>query len=449
MKTKRTIRRILSISMVCSSLFIWNGCGDEIDKPHSASPDTSDELYQYITEGLGFRPEDVVDLGDIYVAEGDIAFDKRSYNIPEIFRREKFDNSEHIHADLESLNNANGRSQQRATSLIYNVDRSRQRNISVSINSNVPAAIRPHIEVAIQRWNSASSCTEISFKLETGSQIGQIEFRGDNNELSDELGSYAWADYPSESMSVRIPESGGSPGRYIRLNTSLIQDHLPLLYPNSEVRGQVLIALMQHELGHAIGFVHTDVTSSSKWGNIIIPGTPTNDAQSIFLIGNPVAISLSNYDFSANDKLAIRNFYPKLTNTSCLAQLYYYQSSKLCDSFLTTQLNEKGTDHYGYNTNPTVICYVHTSERSGTVPLYRYYNSSVGDHKYSTNANAAGGGYSKNGIAFYIHTSSGGGRTALHEYYSSSCTNHHYTINQRDISGYVHQGIVGYVYTSR
>jgi hypothetical protein len=438
MKTYISIRRILSIGMVCSSLFVWNGCGDEMGskgKNRGTSPDTSDELYQFITEGLGFRPEDVVDFGDTYVAEGDITFDKRSYNIPELFRRAKSDGSKYIHKDPESLGNANGRKNQRATSLLYNVGRTQQRNISVSIKSNVPAALRPYIEVAIHRWNNASSCTEISFVL-VDTPSSTIEFRDDDNELSDQFGVYAQADFPSETKSSHEPGRVGTPGRYVRLNTSLIQNSLPIIYPNSEVRGQVLIALMQHELGHTIGFMHSDVVSGGTYGNIVIPGTPASDAQSIMLNGNPVAINLSNYDFSTNDKNAIRNFYPKLTNTSCLAQLYYYFSSSLGDSFFTTQLNEKGTDHYGYNTDPTVICYVHTSERSGTVPLYRYISHSLGDHKYSTDSNAGGGsgGYELNGTAFYIHTASGGGRTALHEYYSNSATNHHYTINQREYS---------------
>jgi len=106
-----------------------------------------------------------------------------------------------------------------------------------------------------------------------------------------------------------FPTSNGNPYLFIRFNTA---------YANWN--GNTLISVLAHEMGHCIGFRHTDYMDRSYscggaydnegWGNsgaIPIPGTPTGpDANSWMLacIGNGV-----NRPFNANDKVALNYLY--------------------------------------------------------------------------------------------------------------------------------------------
>ena len=42
----------------------------------------SDQQFQYITNNLGFSPEDVIDKGEYYLVDGDIMFNKTSLVLP-------------------------------------------------------------------------------------------------------------------------------------------------------------------------------------------------------------------------------------------------------------------------------------------------------------------------------------------------------------------------------
>jgi hypothetical protein len=117
--------------------------------------------------------------------------------------------------------------------------------------------------------------------------------------------------------------------------------------------------------------------------------------------------------------------------------------------------------HHGY-TSEGFQCFVYSTQVAGTVPLYRYWKSSLGDHFYTTNANEIGTttpgaighhGYTSEGVAGYCFPQTSAGRVPLYRYWSGS--DHFYTTNPREIGtttpgrtgnhGYVSEGVACYV----
>lgn len=104
-----------------------------------------------------------------------------------------------------------------------------------------------------------------------------------------------------------FPTSSGDPANGFGLNTYWINNYSPSV---AELTG-----VMAHEVGHCIGFRHTDYTTRESCGSntnegsagvgaIYIPGTPTgSDATSLMQACGPAD------DFNNNDKIALDYLY--------------------------------------------------------------------------------------------------------------------------------------------
>src|SRR6266511_2582105 len=82
------------------------------------------------------------------------------------------------------------------------------------------------------------------------------------------------------------------------------------------------------------------------------------------------------------------------------------RSGSATDHFYTTDWNELGWGKYGWSYEG-VQCYVFAEQVPGSLPLYRYWNPSIGDHFYTTNWNELGAGrygWSLEGIQCYVRT---------------------------------------------
>ena len=102
--------------------------------------------------------------------------------------------------------------------------------------------------------------------------------------------------------------------------------------------------------------------------------------------------------------------------------------------------------------------YIFPTQKTGTVPLYMLYNSSVGDHFYTISSSGAGeiSGWKPKGIIGYVYPNSGqSDRNPVYRWYNPSPnkpkkTDHFYTMSQsepRPNSGYVYEGIECYLPT--
>jgi hypothetical protein len=432
-----------SIGLLLVTMLLVNSCDDVANENELSNAnkfrvhdiDVSDRLYQFITEGLGFDPSTVIDYGDKYVAEGDIAFDKKNYQIPEDFLIAA---DPHVHVSDGNApgtrNAASGRTKQWIGTYLQRVSKYTQRNITVSIHSSIPSSGRynlyPNITEAIQKWN-AISCSETRFTIVTGRR-GHVEITDDPSLESSPRLVLGLTDYPS----------GDSPGWTVRLNVDQLVD-------NQFATGK-RTGIIAHELAHAVGIRHSDWqitgTGEQQNGAIQIPQTPTTDAFSI------MNYTPYNNNFSSYDLFGIRNAYPAFsTSTTCRAPFYYYWSPTLVDAFFTTQLTEKGGTSFWNYTYQYIECFMNTAQVSGTVPLYRMYSTTYTDHAYRTSSTSFGT-YNVNGIAGYIYTTAGTGRLPLYEFYNAQRVDHYYTCYPNNLGtggqGYVNQGIIGYAYTT-
>ncbi len=106
--------------------------------------------------------------------------------------------------------------------------------------------------------------------------------------------------------------SGGNPNRFIRMNTSAMGSF------TTNARATVIA----HEMGHCIGFRHTDLFDRSfscggfpvneedppsGVGAVLIPGTPAGPDPSSWMLA--CAGSSTNRPFSANDRIALDFLY--------------------------------------------------------------------------------------------------------------------------------------------
>jgi hypothetical protein len=72
--------------------------------------------------------------------------------------------------------------------------------------------------------------------------------------------------------------------------------------------------------------------------------------------------------------------------------LYQYWNPTIGDHFYTTDINEIGEYPTNGYTLERTVANVFDSEETGTVPLYRYYSGTSTDHFYTTDWNELGYG---------------------------------------------------------
>ena len=97
--------------------------------------------------------------------------------------------------------------------------------------------------------------------------------------------------------------------------------------------------------------------------------------------------------------------------------------------------------------------YVYPTQESGTVPLYRYWNPTVGDHYYTTNFNELGYGaygWTFEHVECYVFPYQASGTVPFHEYWNASVGDHFYTINLDELGpsgayGWTYAQVQGYV----
>jgi hypothetical protein len=164
-----------------------------------------------------------------------------------------------------------GHSKQRKNWLL--VTSSNISNIFIKVDSSLPYEWRTALESAVSEWNSISSTSVHMYILASGS--GDMEVK--------------YTNIPSGHIADAKLPSWGNVGDRIRVNPNF-----------SAVSWAVKKSAMVHELGHSIGFRHTNTSDG-----LHISGTATTDASSIM---NSGVGAWSGFSF--NDKKAVRILYP-------------------------------------------------------------------------------------------------------------------------------------------
>lgn len=260
-------KRFLTFAILAFLFAGINSCS----KKEDAENQTLDQSVLHRIEALGFHSEGAVAVEGGYIVEGDIFLTDDDLN-------SVFDVRAIIVANTE---------QYRTNNLVTGLPR----NIKIRVASGLPASIVTATDAAIARYNAEG--LQITFSRVTSG--GNIVIKK----------APIWAGYIA---SAGFP-SGGNPYNQVLFNTTY-----------ATWNANTLASIIAHEVGHCIGFRHTDYMDRSyscggaysnegagSVGAVHIPGTPTGaDANSWMLacIGNG-----NNRPFNNNDKTALNYLY--------------------------------------------------------------------------------------------------------------------------------------------
>jgi hypothetical protein len=265
-------RIITPIAIICIATMSLVSCKKEI-KEQSVSTETLNQI-----RALGLNVDGVKKVEGGYLVEGDIVVSDADLN---------------AHPTSPDLTIAQ-EEQYRTFNLL---SASKHPVVKIALNnSSAPhdAAFTAALDEAISRYN-AESLTFTMQRVTTGQDITVVAFYEQSNTLG----------------SSGFPNSAGDPYTEVKMNTYWYSTGTDATNVN------YIGTIMAHELGHCIGFRHTDYMrraySCGSGGNegqaktgvgaVLIPGTPSNpDAGSWMLacIGSNV-----NRPFNPNDKIAL------------------------------------------------------------------------------------------------------------------------------------------------
>ncbi|MGH2553306.1 MAG: M57 family metalloprotease [Chitinophagaceae bacterium] len=261
----KKITRLFTLSVMAALIF--TSCKKAMNE--TAPQEISDAILAKI-QSHGFGISNVQKTEDGYLVEGDIIL------------TEDFLNSTPGGNLLRIANNE----QYRTTNLVTGLPR----NITVSSSGNVNANVSAGINAAIARYNAEN----LSITMTRVASNGDINIRIVNG------GNYiASAGFPS----------GGNPYDEVKYNKQ---------YQNYSLN--FVTTVMAHEMGHCIGFRHTDYMDrsyscggspvnegASTVGAIHIPGTPTGPDAASWMLS--CLSSTTNRPFNNNDKTALNYLY--------------------------------------------------------------------------------------------------------------------------------------------
>ncbi len=385
------------------------------------------KVYQYIKK-LGHKDSEIKDIGEYYLVDGCILFAKNS------------------NPDFSIFSDA-PRTKQYGTS--YYVGYQTQPNIMVKVDPSMNSYIS-EIYGAVALWNDVPNC-RLKFSVTVSPYTS-------HHILIEEDVNLGWNVCGSAYFPVNA-----QPGQSVRINTNII----------SGLSSDQIKALIAHELGHAIGFRHTnwvangEVTNgtlpdnNAKYSAMHILGTPSGQDPNSIMNGGTCGIMptvLSDYDI-----VALQFLYPHTSPAPGAVPIFRYSrevgSSILnLNHFFTIGYDEIGDGQYDYKFEG-IGFYAFPYQVAGSEPVYRYYNASYINHVYTINPATdfpydGYNGYYYNGPAFYAYRTQINNSVPVYRYYSPSGVDHHYTKNTEELntSGYLNQygysseGIYFYAY---
>ena len=243
-------------------------------------PDEISATTKSQIKALGFSSDDVRKVEGGYLVEGDIVLTAENL-------QGKTDNKLLTIAETE---------QYRTTNLVTGLPRV----ITISV-TNLPTVYSTAVNTMITRYNALG--LRITFQRASTGTTGNINVVGFNQGPS---GGYITLG------SSGFPTSSGQPFSQVRMNTNAAAygTNPNVLY---------LASVLQHEVGHCIGFRHTDYANrayscggtavnegASNVGAIFIPNTPSGPDAASFMLA---CSNGGNRTFNANDIVALNYLY--------------------------------------------------------------------------------------------------------------------------------------------
>ncbi|MBC5993815.1 M57 family metalloprotease [Pontibacter cellulosilyticus] len=265
-----TKRLLLCAAVVATLGFSSCQQEEEITNKEEASQEVLAQI-----KALGFSNQNVQKTEGGYVVEGDIFLTEN---------------------DLTGAHNTKalrvGESEQYRTTNLVNAGTGRE--ITISMDASLPSSYVPALDEAIARYN-AEGLTITMRRVSSGADISIVAAPRSARYLA----------------SAGFPTSAGDPHNLIKVATRYIGSN-----PNQAWFATILA----HEVGHCIGFRHTDYMDrsyscggsysnegQSTVGAIHIPGTPTEADPNSWMLA--CIGSGQNRPFNSNDKVALGYLY--------------------------------------------------------------------------------------------------------------------------------------------
>lgn len=267
---KMNMTRLLTIALAATLIFFTACKKDSKTPPDEISQDIINQI-----QAMGFGTEGMQKLSEGYLVEGDIILTDENLRNPST-------NPSLIIAQEEQYHT-------------FNLVTGLPRTITVSVASSLSSSVSNAVTAAIARYDAVGGLSINLDRVTTGT--GDIHISA----------APSGAGYIA---SAGFPTSSGNP-------------HNSILFNNAYATwsANTLASVLAHELGHCIGYRHTDYMkrrfscgsggnegqTSTGVGAVHIPGTPTGpDAASWMLacIGNGI-----DRPFNANDLIALTYVY--------------------------------------------------------------------------------------------------------------------------------------------
>jgi hypothetical protein len=266
-------KKLLSAGLCLASVLAFSSCSKETESVTKSDEVTSEVLAQI--KQMGFTSQGAMAVEGGYVVEGDIFLSKENLANPSPVQLMRVGSEE----------------QYRTTNL---VKAGTGRNITISVSASLPAAYVTATDEMIRRYN-AQSLTITMSRVGSGANIALEQAPRSARYLA----------------SAGFPTLAGDPHNKVLINSNAIGTANASTY---------IATILAHEVGHCIGFRHTDYMDrsyscggstsnegASTVGAILIPGTPAAaDPNSFMLacIGSGV-----NRPFNPNDIIALKELY--------------------------------------------------------------------------------------------------------------------------------------------
>jgi len=269
----KTLKLFMGISLLASTV-LFNACQSEQVEATPEQEEVSQEVLTKIHE-LGFSTHQVLKAENGYIVEGDILITEEALcNYPE-----------------RLLMRVGTEEQYHTSNLVTGLPRV----VTVSVDKKLPDNFTPATEEAIARYNNED--LQITFQLVSS-----------NGDIKITAGPKWWNRYGILGMGG-FPTADGEPYNSIQMNASAFR------------RANIgyLATVLAHEMGHNIGFRHTDYMDrsyscggaydnegQSEYGAIHIPGTPASPEQRSWMLS---CSDGSDRPFTNNDKVALDYLY--------------------------------------------------------------------------------------------------------------------------------------------
>ncbi|MBK9337731.1 MAG: protease [Lewinellaceae bacterium] len=264
------LKHFFSIAAMALVIVGLNSCAKKQEETN-LTQGLPDAIQKQIIS-LGFNPENAFEADGGYIVENDIFLSKEDLNRLALEQATSL-----VIAEEE---------QYRTTNLV-----NAPRTITVRVNGTVPAAFSTSVDNAIARYNAEN--LGLTFQRVTSGGNIVIRLVNTNQYIA----------------SAGFPTGGNPYGeiKYAKKYTTGYSDGF-------------MTTVLAHEMGHCIGFRHTDYMSrqyscggaaanegAGDVGAVLIPGTPSGPDAASWMLACLGATT--NRPFNANDKIALNYLY--------------------------------------------------------------------------------------------------------------------------------------------